>query len=392
MAELLQRLKDEDVTFETALGSQQKAMEQAAVALAAQAERFEGLATDADRSLELIMANAATRTTQLTASFGREVEQLKESSENATATLAKLVNSLHDAGVGAQTLIAETASETQTSAKLLVGEAMAECQKLLRTAGELAAEAREVKLVLAATAEDVEKHVLSLPGVARQEAQRVRDLVRAETDQILDMSARTLSTIHSRSFGRTGGPAAGEETAPVAEENDGASLRGLARRLTQRPKKKENEKGDEKTWNMRTLLSAVDTNEAKSKEIKPDATASLGALQTMLSDLAIDLGAISTDAAPGEEEWRRYVAGDCTVFARRLADTIDAESVDRIATAYRENQHFHDAADLYLAEFGMLLARAREGDTSGLLASTVLSADTGKIYLAMAYALGRLES
>jgi len=401
MSELLQRLKDESYKLETALGSQQKSMELAMEELTSQAKKFEGLASNADRDLELIMVNASSRAIQLSQGFVREVDGLRQTSDQAIVALTRIVDALREAGLSAQTLITESTAESKSSAKSLVGEAMAECERLLRSARELASEAGNVKNSLAASADEIQHHVLSLPGVAKQEAQRVREMVRTETDEMLDLSARTLATIHARTSVRTGVRGAGDSAGAASpEEVENPSLLSLARRLTQRPKRKESIKevprdvGEEreKPWDMRALLSAVDNNEAKARELKPDAAAALAALQSVLVDIAIDLDAIAADTTPGEEDWRRYVAGDRAVFARKIADTIDAESVDRIASLYRENPRFRDAANAYLAEFELLLERAKQSDSGGLLATTVLSADTGKIYLAVAYSLGRLSA
>jgi hypothetical protein len=387
MNELMQRLKDESAAFESALARERSSIERAVETLGGEAQKFEHVTGDAERHLEEIMSAAAARAAQHTANFAREAEKLREASDAATTTLAGMISALQDASSGAQTLIGETASEAKLNARALVGEAMAECERLLRTSGELSAEATAIRTTLAKTVEDVQQHLLTLPGVAQQEARRVRDMVRTETEEILDLSARTLSTLHARSVPRSA--TRKPQDTPEAEQPEVESLLGMAKRLTQRSRKKPVESGgDTKAWEMRTLLAAVETSEAR--ELRPASAAALGALEVALADLAVDLSAISSDAAPGEEDWRRYLAGDRTVFARRLAEAIDDDTVNRVATLYREDVKFRDAANAYLEEFETLLARAKEGDGGGLLTSTMLSADTGKIYLAVAYALGRL--
>ena len=393
MGELVQRLKEESEIFESALSGQRTGMENAIEALSGEARKFEMVTGDAERHLELIMANAASRAAQLTGAFAREAERLKETSEAATAVLATLSASLKDAGTGAQTLIGESAAQAKHDARLLVGEAMAECERLLRASGEMSAEAGKIRSLLSETTREVEKHLIRLPGLAQEEARRVRQMMATETEQILDLSARTMSTLHARSTAKVTAPDMGGPMKPAAEvEGDG--LKGLARKLTNR-KPAEKSGGGGKAWEMKTLLAAAEQEsdirlpQSKSERQGLDTAATLGALQLALADMAIDLSALD-DTQPGDEDWKRYLAGDRAVFARRLADTIDDSAVDRITNLYRDDKRFHNAADAYLAEFENLLARAREGDGGGLLTSTLLSADTGKVYLTIAYALGRL--
>jgi len=376
------------------LTAQRGAMETAVGALAAEAAKFQALTGDSDRKLDLIMANASARAIQLAQSYAREVERLKESSDAANASLVRLVDAMREAGVGAQALIGETTNQAKTDAKTMVGEAMAECERLLRIAGEMSIEAGTIRETLANAVGQVERHISTLPSIAQQEAQRVREFVRSETEQMLDLSARTLSTIHARSAAPNPPRAVPPPAVPEPKEPDGEGLLGLARKLT-RQKRKPNEpedlrRRDGKTWEMSELLAAANGGEPLGKELRAGSAAAIGALEAVLADLAINLDALAPDSDPNEEAWRRYLQGDRTVFARRLAEAIDERAVDRITSLYRDEPQFHEAADLYIAEFEGLLARASEGDAGGLLASTMLSADTGKIYLAIAYALGRL--
>ena len=207
-------------------------MEQAVHTLDDGIKRFEMVTSDAGRQLDSIMVNAAGRANQLTVAFSGEAERLRQISDVANAVLTGLITTLRDAGSGAQTLIGESAAQAKHDARSLVGEAMAECERLLRAAGEMAAEANQIRAALTLTIEEVEKHLVRLPIVAQGEAQRVRQMVQNETDQILDLSARTLSTIHARGARPSTAPAPQPET-----PTEGEGLKSLARKLTQRPKR-----------------------------------------------------------------------------------------------------------------------------------------------------------
>jgi hypothetical protein len=383
MTELMQRLKEDSTTFEQALAGQRATLEQSIAAFTTETKKFETMTGDTEHDLELIMAGASMRTAQLAQSFAKEADRLKEIGDAANNTIAHLIGALQEAGVGAQTLIGETAGQAKADAKALVGEAMAECERLLRTAGELSAETNEIRTALSDAVGEVEKHLLDLPKVAQQEAQRVRQMVRSETEEILDLSARTLATIHARTTAQN---TPREPHAETAAAGDHEGLRGLARKLTSRSAKKpEESKGK---WQMSALLAAAD--DSSKNELRPAAAAALGALQAALNDMAIDLAAISADVQPHEDEWRRYLAGDRAVFARKLANTLDEDTVHRITTLYRDNARFRDSANVFMQDFEALHTRARQGDGGGILAGTILSSDTGKIYLTIAYALGRL--
>src|SRR6185437_4534015 len=134
-----------------------------------------------------------------------------------------------------------------------------------------------IKATLGASVSEIERHLQSLPHTARQESERVREMVRSEIEAILDLSAKTMSTIHARTSMRGAiQPQQPEASSPPASDTEG--LLSLARKLAQRPKKKDSPP-EMKSWEMRTLLSAVDSSADAAKELKPGTAAALGALE-----------------------------------------------------------------------------------------------------------------
>jgi hypothetical protein len=420
MLDLLLRLKEEAESFDSAIQTQRNGVEMAANVLTGQAQRLDEIAATGLSRLDAAMvhaghtlaaqtqrlneitevgltrmdeamANAATRSAQLAMGFGNDANRVKDISDGAASGIARLVESLREAATSAHALFADSTDSAKRRSIEFVGEAMAQCDLLLRATAAVAEETEKARVALSRAAEDAQRHIVALPGVAQQEAQRVRETVRTETEAMLDMSARAITTLQTRSSRRISEqPAARQEAETPVPESAGEGLRGLARRITA-PRRRIEDRPPERpkgNYDLSAVLAAADAGAKPG--LRPGAASALAALQAALADLAGDLEELAGETAD-PALWRRYVDGDRGVFARRLAASIGPESVNRITELYRENPRFHDSADTYMTEFEAMLARAREGDRDGFLASTLLTADTGKIYLAIAYALGRLE-
>jgi hypothetical protein len=393
MAELLAQLKEDAAKFDVTVEAHCATASRTALMLSAEAKKLDEIADDGLRRIDAAMANAESRTAQLSHGFGREAERVKETADSAATSFSRVVEGLREAAESARVLIAETTSDSQRRSKDFVGEAMGQCDQLLRAASSVAEQAEKARAILARAAEDAERHIVSLPGIAQQEAAHVREAMRQETELMLDMSARTLATLQSRVQKRAAGPlveerpAAPEPQPEPAPEPASEGLRGLARRITGGAPKRRTEERPKSSYQWADVLAAAEKGDVK-PGLKSNAT--LGSLQAALAELAVDLEELANDTSD-PALWRKWMDGDRTVFARQLAASIGPDSVDRIAALYRDNPRFHDAADAYLEDFDNMLKRTRGNDPDGVLASSILTSDTGKIYLAIAYALGRLD-
>ncbi|MBL8783167.1 MAG: hypothetical protein JNL06_19705 [Alphaproteobacteria bacterium] len=108
-----------------------------------------------------------------------------------------------------------------------------------------------------------------------------------------------------------------------------------------------------------------------------------------LQAMAIDLDRFLEDDPP-LDLLRRYRAGERNVFARRLVSILGREQTERIARKYREDGEFKETVERYVQQFEALMEQTARSDRENVLVETYLTSQTGKVYVALASAIGRL--
>jgi hypothetical protein len=190
-------------------------------------------------------------------------------------------------------------------------------------------------------------------------------------------------------------PALTDGTQPEKSEPGKPEWFGFARRLAGLIRREPDVQA-KADWRLSTALANVDERGFAGPRRMPDSHKTSidlhrEALHVVekLQALAIDLDrALGDDPAP--DLWRRYVNGERSVFTRRLVAMIGREGADRIAERYAADTDFRTHADRYMSEFEGLLDDAAARDRDQVLAETFLTSQTGRLYLLLAAATGRL--
>lgn len=142
-------------------------------------------------------------------------------------------------------------------------------------------------------------------------------------------------------------------------------------------------------WSMGDLLARAsdepDTRSAHPMEIGGQNRDTGGG-----ASLKVDVIAKAIDQKTASEIWRRYQKGERGIFNRNLYSHEGQAAFDEIQRRYQNDPEFRQTVLRYLGDFEQLLSEATKRDPGGSLILNYLVSETGRVYLLLAHASGRL--
>lgn len=109
-----------------------------------------------------------------------------------------------------------------------------------------------------------------------------------------------------------------------------------------------------------------------------------------LNSTAVDVSKVLSNEVP-DTAWAAYLKGDRGVFTRRAVRLLDTGEAREILRAYEEDGEFRAQVGRYIHDFEALLRTVLADANGSVMAVTLLSSDTGKLYVALAQSIERLR-
>ena len=107
--------------------------------------------------------------------------------------------------------------------------------------------------------------------------------------------------------------------------------------------------------------------------------------------LNIEVISRALDAATASAIWSRYRAGQRGVMVRSIYTIEGRNAFDEVSRRYRSDLEFQQTVNRYLADYERILIESDRRDPTGRLTQGQVVSDTGRVYLFLAHASGRLS-
>ncbi len=107
--------------------------------------------------------------------------------------------------------------------------------------------------------------------------------------------------------------------------------------------------------------------------------------------LRLDEIARAVDYRTATEIWQRFRSGERGILGRHIYNSAGQATFDEISRRYGHEGEFRATVDRYIADFERLLGEAEASDPEGRMLQNYLTSESGRVYLLLAHASGRLH-
>jgi hypothetical protein len=269
---------------------------------------------------------------------------------------------------------------------------------------------------------EMQKRMESLPEQTAQAAEAVR---KALSEQIKEIEAQTVAAQQAAAAAapkafelppmpRDTRPLSGGYEAPPLPAFDtmgrqtrpghddlGRGAGGLAQQLasplpprTQAPAADDGRRGAG-SWSVGDLLSrASDADQgyqAGGQSLGTRAAPTPPAQASSGGQLRLDEIARAIDYRTAVDVWQRFRTGERGVLGRHIYSAEGQATFDEVARRYDREADFRGTVDRYIGDFERLLGEAEASDPEGRMLQNYLTSESGRVYLLLAHASGRLH-
>jgi methionine synthase I (cobalamin-dependent) len=355
-------LGNSNQTAETLVGRVQQLREQAEASSATISDTIPAalarIRLHAEQSLQAI-ASAGARTESLNEAAATVAQRLAE----AETLLERQRTTLGDVGELADNRLTALIEQTRTLEELLA-KADAEVRSLSEGAsGQLVESLNQVRDIAEKAADQArDAFTAAIPRVAQRMSESAS---RAMSNALADVGKDEIAAIGNASEQAI-------QAAHLAAERLSRQLLTIAETAT-------------------AIEARIEANRADTEAHDDQSFArTAGLLIEALNSTAIDVAKIFSNEVT-DEEWKTYLRGDRGIFTRRAVKLLDRTDANAIVQRYNEDGEFRDQVNRYIHDFEALLRRVMATREGTPIATTMLSSDTGKLYVALAQAIERLR-